>query len=81
MKLIKFEAEWCSACKAQDKLLEAAKESLPSITVYDVEEFPDEANEYNIRSLPTIIVLDDDNNEVNRFVGLTSINKIQEFIK
>lgn len=78
MNLLKFEAEWCSSCKAQDKILNDFKD-IP-IVHYDVEEDLDKANEYNIRSLPTMVLIDDNGEEITRFIGTTTLDKIKEVI-
>lgn len=76
MKLIKFEAPWCSGCKAQDAQLEKLKDI--DIVHIDVDEDPDSANKFSIRSLPTMVILDDEDSEIKRFVGVTPSDKIQE---
>lgn len=79
MKLIKYEAPWCSGCKAQDAQLEQLENI--DIVHIDVDENPDPAIEDKIRSLPTMIIKDDDGNEIKRFIGVTTADKIKEFIK
>lgn len=78
MKLLKFFGEWCNPCKQQSKLLENFK-TVPIIEI-DVDEEPDMAGDFNIRSLPTMILVDDENKEITRFVGLTKIEEIETFI-
>lgn len=68
-----FYADWCGPCKQQDPILQQLKEEYPeSLTVekVDVDEEQDVANEYQVRSLPTLVVENDDG-VVERFVGLT----------
>lgn len=76
MKLLKFWAQWCSPCKMQGKLLEGFRGC--EVVPVDIEE---EANEplvlrYGIRNLPTLILTDNEGNELNRFVGLTQPERI-----
>lgn len=81
MKLLKFLAEWCQPCKMQGKLLEGF--SGCEVVPVDIE---DEANEplvlqYGIRNLPTLILTDNEGNEIKRFTGLTQPEKITEALE
>lgn len=76
MKLLKFEADWCSSCKAQDSILENV--NIP-VEHCDVDETPEKADEYKIKSLPTMILLKDDK-EVKRFIGVTNLETLNKAI-
>lgn len=78
MKLLKFTASWCPSCKQLSKVLEDFND-VP-VEEVDVEDRFELADKYGIRSLPTMILLDKDNNEIRRFVGLTTLDKIREFV-
>lgn len=78
MKLLKFTASWCPSCKQLSKVLENFND-VP-VEEVDVEDRFELADKYGIRNLPTMILLDKDNNEIRRFVGLTTIDKIREFV-
>lgn len=78
MKLLKFTASWCPSCKQLSKVLEDFND-IP-VEEVDVEDQFELADKYGIRNLPTMILLDKDDNEIRRFVGLTTIDKIREFI-
>ncbi len=79
MKLLKFTASWCSSCKQQSKILEDFND-IP-VEEIDVEEQFELANEYGIRNLPTIILLDNEGKEKYRFIGVTPLDKIIDFLK
>ena len=81
IKILKFESDSCPQCKALSITLERiSKENKIDIKNIDIEEDnnQDLIRKYNIRSIPTIIFLNE-NKEYNRLVGNQSyatINKI-----
>ena len=81
IKILKFESDSCPQCKALSVTLERiSKENKIDIKNIDIEEDnnQDLIRKYNIRSIPTLIFLDEDK-EYNRLVGNQSyatINKI-----
>lgn len=81
IKILKFESDSCPQCKALSITLERiSKENKIDIKNIDIEEDnnQDLIRKYNIRSIPTIIFLNEDK-EYNRLVGNQSyatINKI-----
>lgn len=82
MEIIKFEARWCSQCKAQDTILKQLQEKYPNLKVthIDVErEDTPYIDEYLIQSLPTTIIKFD-NGEHKKFIGLTSLNVLEKAI-
>ena len=81
IKILKFESDNCPQCKALSATLERiSKENKIDIKNIDIEEDnnQDLIRKYNIRSIPTIIFLNEDK-EYNRLIGNQSyatINKI-----
>ena len=79
--ILKFESDSCPQCKALSVTLERiSKENKIDIKNIDIEEDnnQDLIRKYNIRSIPTIIFLNE-NKEYNRLIGNQSyatINKI-----
>ncbi len=73
-----FYADWCGPCKTQDPILEEVSEEYPDVEFekVNVDEQQDVANEYQVRSLPTLIVENDDG-VVERFVGVTQADDIE----
>jgi len=73
-----FYADWCGPCKTQDPILEELEEEWPAVEFekVNVDEQQDVANEYQVRSLPTLIVENDDG-IVERFVGVTQADDIE----
>lgn len=78
-RIIRFTASWCAPCKMLAQQLEEIETALP-IEVVDIEEKQDLAMEYGIRSVPTLVILDE-NVEVKRHVGLTTKEILQNWIE
>ena len=79
--LYKFSAGWCSPCKALAKTLNQVLPEFSNITVVniDIDEETDKATEYKVRSIPTLIMLKD-NEEVARIVGNCGADQLKEFL-
>jgi len=78
-----FYADWCGPCKTQDPILEDLKEDWGErfqIEKVNVDEEQDVANEYQVRSLPTLIVENDDG-VVERFVGVTQREDLEDALE
>ena len=77
-----FYADWCGPCKTQDPILEEVAEDYPDVAFekVNVDEEQDVANEYQVRSLPTVVVENDDG-IVDRFVGVTQRDDIENALK
>ena len=73
-----FYADWCGPCKTQDPIVEELAEEYPDVDFekVNVDESQEVANEYQVRSLPTLIVENDDG-IVERFVGVTQRDDLE----
>jgi thioredoxin 1 len=78
-KVLRFTASWCQPCKAMAKLMEDVGTNLP-IEVIDIDEQSELAVEYGIRSVPTLVMLEE-NVEVKRMVGLVTKDKLKNWIE
>jgi thioredoxin 1 len=70
--LVDFWAPWCGPCKMQTPILEkvaAAVGSKAVISKVNVDEAPDLAARYGIRSIPTLILLKD-GEVVQQYIGI-----------
>jgi thioredoxin 1 len=75
-----FSGSWCAPCKALGLALGLTKENdHPQIKKIDIDENLELASKHGVRSVPTTIILDADENEVNRIVGFnpTTVAEIQ----
>jgi len=73
-----FHADWCGPCKTQDPIVEELEDDYPDVDFekVNVDEMQEVANEYQVRSLPTLIVENDDG-IVERFVGVTQRDDLE----
>ena len=70
--LVDFWAPWCGPCKMQTPILEKVAAEIGEkavIAKVNVDENPELAAKYGIRSIPTLILLKDGENK-QQFVGL-----------
>ncbi len=74
-----FYADWCGPCKSQEQILEELEAEYDGVEFerIDVDERQEIANEYQVRSLPTLIVENDDG-IVDRFVGVTQASDLAD---
>ena len=89
IELIDFHAEWCGPCKVMNPIINSLMEeynkdgSDVEIKKSDVDKETDLAEEYGIRSIPTLVFLKD-GEEAGRLVGVQSkdalTNKINELL-
>jgi len=77
-----FYADWCGPCKTQDPILEELEADWGDVSFekVNVDEEQDVANEYQVRSLPTLIVENDDG-IVERFVGVTQREDLEDALQ
>ena len=78
-----FHADWCGPCKTQDPILEEIEEEWGdrfALEKVNVDEEQDIANEYQVRSLPNLIVENEDG-IVERFVGVTQREDIEDALE
>ena len=68
MEVLRFTASWCQPCKALAQQLEELGLD-KDVTVIDIDEQQDFAIQYGVRSVPTLIAVDN-NKEVKRMVGV-----------
>ena len=76
-RILRFTASWCEPCKTLSMNLESANIELP-IEVVDIDVHDDLAKEYGIRSVPTLVMLDE-NIEVKRMIGSKTVKELQEW--
>ncbi len=80
--LIDFWATWCGPCRMLSPIVDDVAATHPELKVgkVNIDEQPDLANQFNVMSIPTLIVFKD-GQKVNESVGLVAKEKIEELIK
>ena len=82
MKLIKFYADWCGPCKMQTQIIKNAGDKV-TVQVEDVN-IDDNlfmAQDFKVRSVPTMVLVDNEQKELKRHVGLLKEAELLEFLK
>ena len=77
-----FSADWCGPCRVFRPRMDAlAKDSDEFVLVHiDIDENSELTEEYNVRSVPTVVGFVG-GEEGDRFNGVTSNSRVQEFIE
>lgn len=79
VKLYKFYADWCGPCKVQTKLFGETPICVEVESV-NVDEEEKKAEAFGVRSLPTMILVDEEDNIIKSWHKLTKPSEINDFI-
>ena len=77
MKFYKFYADWCGPCRVLTTTLNKVQIEYEPINVDNNEEL---VEKYNIKTIPVFIAVKDDGTEIDRFVGVKSVDAIKQWI-
>lgn len=81
MKVLKFYATWCAPCKGLSMVVEGVKDSIDTpIEDIDIEQNTEMAIKYGVRSVPTMIVVNDAGEVIRRKTGTMNEEELLEFI-
>ena len=80
MKVLKFAATWCAPCKSLGATLSTMELPLP-IEEVDVDTSPSMMRDYGVRSVPTLVMVNEGNTVVKRASGALSKAQIEDFFK
>jgi len=82
MKLLKFHAKWCGPCQGLSMVIKGAEDKINmEIEDIDIDTCGSRSAEYNIRSVPVLILLDDSGKEIKRKTGGMNETQLLEFLK
>lgn len=78
-KILKFSASWCGPCKSMAAVLKRI--TLPvAVHEIDVDDDHEQAAQYAIRGVPTLVLVDPAGKEVSRLVGSKNEAEIKNWI-
>ena len=78
-KLLKFSASWCGPCKMLSKVMEGQDLGV-EVKEVDIDEEYELAQQYQIRGVPTLVLLEDDK-EIKRTTGMMQLNQLKSFLE
>lgn len=78
MKVLRFTASWCGPCKMLSKTLEDIQTPIP-FEVVDIDVNPEIAQDYGVRGVPTMIMIDG-NTEVKRVTGAKTKSELEAWL-
>ena len=79
-KVLKFYSKVCAPCRLMGKRLEELNNV--EITSVDINDSSNTklVKKYEVRSVPTIIVLDENDSIITKFIGVVTTDKLKEVI-
>jgi len=81
MKVLKFMAPWCGPCKAQTQIIQGAGDKITvKVEEVNIDENVFMASNFQIRSVPTMVLVDDNEKEIKRTVGLIKEAELIEWL-
>ena len=72
-----FSAKWCGPCKTFKPIMSEIANEGHSVQFIDIDQQGDLAQQYNVRSVPTVVI-EQNGSEVNRLIGATTKQVILE---
>ena len=81
MKVYKFYAEWCGPCKMLSKVIQDAGDKVTAeIIDINIDEEMMTAVNFNVRGVPAMVMVDENDKEIKRLNGLVNEEKLLEFL-
>jgi len=82
MKVLKFYAEWCDPCKRQSLVIAKAKDKIDiTIESVNIDDNIFMAQDFKVRSVPTLVIVDDTGTEIKRHLGVLQEEELLQFLK
>ena len=77
MKYLYFSAPWCGPCRQYGPIMEQVSSQVP-VEKINVDENQELAMQYSIRSVPTVVLVDNTGKEYARQVGIQNQTMLVE---
>lgn len=81
MKIIRFTALWCADCIVMRPRWQEVFGPEVTIEDFDFDDNEEEAKKYQVTKVPQLIIVDDQNAEQERLVGMQDAEKLQELVQ
>lgn len=84
MKVYAFTASWCSPCKQMKPTLDRLMATEGVHIIYKDVEKQENSNlvaKFNVRAVPTLVLLDDEGEPQGTLIGLQNENRLREFFQ
>jgi len=79
-QVLYFSAKWCTACQATTPIIESLKSSnRAQVAMVDVDYDVSLTEQYNVKSVPTTVILEN-GNEIQRVVGSVNSDRLNQLI-
>ena len=78
MKVLKFYSKTCGPCKVLEKNLQVADIPHENVDIQSTEGYAI-AIKYEVRTVPTLLLVDNEGNIVKRRNGLLNVQELKEF--
>lgn len=81
MKIIRFTALWCADCIVMRPRWQEVFDQGVTIEDFDFDDNEEEAKKYQVAKVPQLIIVDDQNIELERLVGMQDTERLQEVVR
>ena len=82
MKVLKFYAEWCGPCKVQSQIIKTAGDKITTpIEDVNIDDNIFMAQNFQVRGVPTMVLVDNEEKEIKRHVGVLKEAELLEWLK
>lgn len=78
--LIKFSSKTCAPCKELDKVISDTPLGCILYKSINYEDEPQTFKEYNIRTVPTLVITNEEGREIMRSAGVLTSSELQRFV-